>query len=109
MEKQYIDVNSRDTIPWTALRDENESRICLPLLAICLDLVPVLIGRGAITSSIFLVMLLSPIVGMIFGIVSLNSGKNRILSTIAIVLPLAFVVFIGLSLNRARAGTISSM
>ena len=95
MEKQFIDVDARDTILSTAIHDIDQ--IVLPLLAIVLDLVPVFVERGPLTPIIpfiRLLMVLSPIAGVIIGIVSLNLGKNRTLSIIAIALPLIFVAFI---------------
>ena len=112
MEKQFIDVDARDTILSTAIH--NTDQIVLPLLAIVLDLVPVFVerGRGPLTPIIpfiRLLMVLSPIAGVIIGIVSLILGKNRTLSIIAIALPLTFVASIILFLIGAQTGSIGCM
>ena len=114
MEKQYIDINARDTILSAAIH--NIDQTVLPLLAICLGLVPIFVQRDhlmPIIPFIRLLMVLSPIAGGIIGIVSLNLGKNRTLSIIAIALPLIFVTFIVLFLIvwliGAQTGVISHM
>ena len=121
MEKQYIDVNARDTVPWTAIRDENENTIGLPLLALVLDILPILIliiFSSALKHGLsFLFIVLPPIAGATTGVVSLCLEKGGLvgkrLAIIAIALPLSLVaiivVFSIVFFSVSTAGVISHM
>ena len=107
MENQAND--TLDERPETILHQKNE--IGLPLLALGLSLVPFLLGISGLSlfsSFILLLMVLSPIAGLITGVSSLKRGKRRIgltgivISIIAITIPIAFaalivIFFIGVS------------
>jgi len=94
--------------------------IALPLIALGLDLIPVLIicaslllrGMSAI---ILFLLVLSPAAGLVTGIVSLCRGKGRtgiagkIIAVTAIVIPLAFVAFVVVIFIGAVTGVISLM
>ena len=94
--------------------------IGLPLIALGLDLAPVLlivlnsIIQGVLSFT-FLFMVLLPIAGLITGVVALTLGKDRIgrtgkiIAIIAISLPLAFVLFIIVFFIGAVTGVISLM
>lgn len=116
MEKQPIDKQDTQSIP--AVCHNNE--IGLPLLALGFDLVPIFlvflnsILRG-LPSYMFLLIVLSPIAGLITGVISLAKGKRRIgltgkiISIIAIILPLSFVAFIIIFFIGVVTGVISLM
>ena len=100
MEDKPID--TQDTNPATTKHLKNA--IGLPLIALGLALAPLLlVFLGSLglwlPSGIILVMILSPIFGLILGIVSLNEGIERIgkvgktLAIAAIISPLSFVAF----------------
>ena len=92
----------------------------LPIIALGLDLAPVLIiflfsiTRGA-TAVALLFVVLFPIAGLITGIVSLSLGKGKIsrigktLAIIAVSLPTAFVLCIIVIFIGAETGVISLM
>ena len=94
--------------------------IGLPLIALGLDFLPVLfiflnwILQGA-AASILLLAVLSPIAGLMMGIISLIRGKGRIgtaaklIAVIAIALPAAFVTFIIIFFVGAMTGIIPLM
>ena len=97
-----------------------KNEIGLPLLALGLDLAPVLIVilssiiRGT-TAFVLLFAVLLPVAGLITGIAALTLGKGRIgkpgkvLSIIAISLPLALVIFILVIFIGVVTGLISLM
>jgi len=92
----------------------------LPIIALGLDLVPVLIFflnsliRG-LTSFALLLLVLLPVAGLVTGIVSLSLGKGKIsiigktLAIIAISLPLVCVAFIIVIFIGVVTGLISLM
>jgi len=94
--------------------------IGLPIIALGLDLAPVLIVilsstlRGT-TAFVLLFVVLLPVAGLITGIFSLSLGKGRIgkpgkvLAIIAISLPLALVIFILVIFIGVVTGLISLM
>ena len=94
--------------------------IALPLIALGLDLAPVLISflasitRGVLAFTL-LFMVLLPVAGLTTGIVSLSLWKDRIgkigkiLAIIAVSLPLAVVLFIIVIFIGAATGLISLM
>lgn len=102
MEKQSIDdaLNTESTA-----NTPSKNGIRIPIIAIGLDLLPFLLGFLSVllpgqTSFVFLLMILSPIAGMIMGIASLFQRKGhigiagKILAIIAIIIPLAMVAII---------------
>jgi hypothetical protein len=98
----------------------NKNGLRLPIIALGLDLAPVLIfllnsiTRGFTAIALLFVVLL-PIAGLITGIVSLTLGKDRmgrigkILAIIAISLPLAVVLFVIVIFIGVVTGLISLM
>ena len=94
--------------------------IGLPLIALGLDLAPILIiflgsiMRG-LTSFTLLFTVFLPVTGLVMGVVSLTLWKDRIgkigkvLAIIAISLPLALVIFIIVFFIGAVTGVISLM
>ena len=102
-----------------------KNKIGLPLIALGLVIVPVLIGffdrlfnsaPFGVEAFVYLFLVLSPIAGMITGIVALVRGKGRIglagkvLAIAAISLPVIFIVFPILYLSIGMAtGSISGM
>ena len=102
------------------MTQKNKIETGLPLIALCLDFVPVLlvlIGSliQGLSSFALLFMILSPIAGLMTGIISLNKGKDRIgvigrtLAIIAVTLPLALIVIILIFFIGAATGLISLM
>ncbi len=95
------------------------NKLTLPLVALGLDLLPVLLGfLGSFGISVpmySLFVILSPTVGLITGIAALNQGKARIgltgkiIAVIAVALPLAFVALIVVFFIGAVTGMISLM
>lgn len=108
--------NQSDTSHDTNHKDE----IALPLIALGLDLLPVpliflsSLGLG-MASLVSLLIILSPIAGLITGISALSRGKARIglsgkiLAIIAVSLPLAAAVFIIIFFIGAATGMIPLM
>jgi len=100
--------------------ESSKKEIGLPLVALGLDLAPVLILalgsiiRGVSSFGLLFVVLL-PIAGLITGVVSLAVGKSRmgkigkILAIIAISLPIAFVLSIIVFFIGVTTGLISLM
>jgi dolichyl-phosphate-mannose--protein O-mannosyl transferase len=116
MENKIFDVQDANSI--TAIRQKNE--IGLPIIALGLDLLPVLILMNQhvltwMSASALLFVLLLPIAGLITGVVSLSRGKGRIskagkiISIIAIALPLALVALIIAFFIGVTTGVISLM
>ena len=94
--------------------------IVLPIVALGLDLAPVLIFllnlvTRSLPSFTLLFMVLFPVAGLITGIVALTLGKGKIskigeiLAIIAMSLPLALVLFIVIFFIGAVTGLISLM
>ena len=110
--------DSQDQNSMTTIHRKNE--IGLPLLALGLDLIPILLvflsslGLG-LPSFVLLFMVLSPIVGLITGVISLSRGKERIgivgkiLAITAIALPLILVIIIVIFFIGVATGVISLM
>ena len=100
--------------------DTRKNGLGLPIIALGLDLVPVLviflnsIMRG-FTAVALLFVVLFPVAGLITGIAALTLGKGKIsrigktLSIIAISLPLAVVLFVLVIFIGAVTGLISLM
>lgn len=116
MKNQSID--SQDVNSITTIQHKN--KIGLPLLALFLDLAPILLmyseSIGIRFSNITLILIiLLPISGLITGVIALSRGKARIgiagkiLAIIAIALPLALVAFIVIFFIGAATGLISFM
>ena len=92
MEKQLFDA-----------QDEKLSAILgLPLVALGLDLIPVLaivLGRRSLTSFSLLLLIMLPVAGVITGVSSLRRGRGgryiagNVIAVIAIALPVVFVLF----------------
>lgn len=92
-----------------------KNKVVLPLIALALDFFPFLLPSLELfglrlSSYMFLFLILSPIAGLITGVIALSRGKEKIgavgkmLALIAITIPLtliAFIVilFIGVSTN----------
>ena len=103
MENEALGQQNADST--AAARRKNE--IGLPLIALCLVIVPILaflfleslLRLDDLLAFLLLFMLLSPIAGMITGIFSLVRGKGRIglagkiLAITAISLPAIFIIF----------------
>lgn len=99
---------------------QHKNKIGLPLIAVGLDLLPILIiflstlVRG-LSSFILLFIVLSPIAGLMMGVVSLNQGKGqigtvgKILAIVAIALPLVLVTLIVVFFIGVTTGVISLM
>jgi hypothetical protein len=116
MENKFSD--TRDAAPETAARRKKE--IGLPLIALTLDIVPVLYlvftasgsGAGGL-ATLFTILL--PLAGIVTGVTALGRGKDRIgtsgkiLAIIAIVLPLIPVALIIVLAIGAMTGVISLM
>ena len=110
--------------------------LTLPLIALGLDLLPVLLlflyflgiyfsfifysswffrGSGLFMQGIILVTILSPIAGLITGIVALHEGKaymsklEKTLAIIAVTLPLALIAFIIILYVGVRTGLVPFM
>ena len=120
MENEALDQQNADST--TAARRKNE--IGLPLIALGLVIVPilaflflvVLLKLHDLLEFMFLFIVLSPIAGIITGILSLVRGKGRIglagkiLAVTAISLPVIFIIFPILYLSIGVAtGVISGM
>ena len=99
---------------------KNKPKIGLPLLALSLDAFPVLIiflGQflNAFSAFVLLLLVMSPIAGVILGVVSLNRGKTQIgmagkvIAIIAIVIPTAIATLFISFLIGAETGLISLM
>ena len=109
-------LNTVDTMPEPS-KPQNDLR--LPLLALGLDLFPLFLGYlssfGLEIPLFFLIVLLSPLMGLLTGIAALDKGKQHIgtfgqaIATLAIALPVAIVVLIFLFLVGAYTGLISLM
>ena len=93
-----------------------KSELVLPLIALGFDVVPifgVLIFEPSPLALLFVV--LSPIVGMILGVVSLSRDKMRIgkagkiISIVAIALPLALLAFYAIIIYRVVTAIIALM
>jgi hypothetical protein len=110
-------MDKQDVTPAVTIRHKKE--IALPLIALGLVLFPALypvlsplIGLPGIAS---LLTILSPVAGLILGVISLSRGKGRIslagkiIAVIAIVLPLAVIAFILIFFMGAAMGLISLM
>ncbi|MDR1328095.1 MAG: hypothetical protein LBK23_00640 [Oscillospiraceae bacterium] len=117
MENKFRD--TRDAAPETAARRKKE--IGLPLIALALDIVPILLyvvfiasgsGAGGL-ETLFTILL--PLAGIVTGVTALGRGKDRIgtagktLAIIAIVLPLIPVALIVVLAIGAMTGVISLM
>ena len=104
---------------FTDSRDEKISAvISLPLVALGLDLFPVLMiffSRRSISSFSLLFMLMLPVIGVIMGVSSLRRGKGRrylagnIIAIVAVALPVFFVVFVIVIFIGIVTGVISLM
>ena len=103
---------------------QNKNKIGLPLIALSLGLFPVLLflllsalrgGRGGLTSLIMLVMVSSPVAGMMMGISALRIGKasigtaGMIIAGIAVVLPLILLAVPVVFLIGVTTGLITLM
>jgi len=95
-------------------------KIGLPLIALCLDLVPIVIiwlsSLFQFSFSFFwLIAVLSPIAGLIAGVASLRRGKaqigliGKIIAIIAIATPLSAVAFVLIFFFGVVTGVISLM
>jgi len=112
MENHYVDAQEKNAVAHT-----QKEEIGLPLVALGLDVLPIfLVYLGLpLPSFVYLFILLSPIAGLITGIVALSRGKARIglmgkvISIIAIVLPLFLIILIIIVFIGAMTGTISFM
>jgi len=116
MENQFND--TQDTKPENVISQKKE--VGLPLLALGFSVLPFLVyylfsGLGSFASILLLYLVLSPIAGLITGILSLTKGKRRIgtigiiISIIAITIPLAIVVLIVIFFIGVSTGMISLM
>ena len=116
MENEFNNTQEADVTTASNQRKE----IGLPLIALGLASVPfvsmLLDSLGLwIPSSTTLVVIVSPIAGMIAGVASLTKGKSRIgmlgkiLAIIAIVIPLSIVAFIIIFFIGVATGQISLM
>ncbi len=99
-----------------------KKKITLPVIALLLDILPVFmiylssfsLLRG-LTSVTIIATILSPVVGLILGVMALSQGKNvtgvfgRIIAIIAVALPLLFIGFIVVFFVGASTGLISLM
>lgn len=99
---------------------QGKNNIVLPLIALGLDLSPILlvylssfIQRFSSLAILFIVVM--PIAGLVTGVVSLNRGKGRmgiagkVIAIAAIVLPLALIALIIIFFIGASTGIISLM
>ena len=101
------------------MEKKNTNGIGLPLIALGLDILPVLLlylaSFARSTSFILLFIVLVPIAGLITGITALIRGKGQIgiiskmIAIIAVALPLAAVAFILLFFVGVMTGVISLM
>ena len=93
--------------------------LTLPLIALGLDLLPLLLiflsSTGVYFPGFFLFVILSPIAGLITGVSALSRGTARIgtagkiIAIIAVVIPLSFVALIIFFFVGASTGMISLM
>lgn len=117
MDNQPIDKQDEKPMDKTF----QKSKIGLPIVALSLDLLPILLAfiislTSRFSSSIILLfMVLSPLAGLVTGIVSLSRGKDsigiagKVIAIIAVVLPLSFVAFIIAFFVGVTTGLISLM
>ena len=119
MESKINDTQTAKTI--TTIHHKNE--IGLPLIALGLDLLPFLIIALLSIASryvvqwivpfVVLIIVFSPIIGIITGAASLSRGKERIgiagmvIAIIAVSLPFSIIALIGVAMNGV--GVISLM
>jgi len=99
--------------------EADKKEIDLPLIALGLDVAPVLVFSfltiPGLDFIVLLLMILLPAAGLITGIVYLSSGKGqtdrrgKTLAIIAISLPLVFVLFILSIFGGLATGVISGM
>ena len=109
--------STRDTAQ--AAVQASQNRILLPLIALGLDFLPILMSGimsfGIRIPAVNLLMLLSPISGLILGIVALSKGKahigtiGKIIALLAVALPLAIVGLVIFFFVGAATGLISLM
>ena len=114
---------SHDTQSVNSAADrQSKNKLTLPLIALCLSVLPVpiiiitLFGLAAGFAAVMLLpTLLSPVVGLVMGVIYLSKGKARtcrcgkILAVIAIALPLSAVVFVIIFFIGAMTGIIPLM
>lgn len=97
----------------------SQPKTVLAIIALLFDLVPIvifylLIGATSISSAIVLIIL-SPLMGIVLGVAALSSGNTKIGTTgkviaiMAVALPLLFMGFILLFFIGAVTGLISFM
>ena len=98
--------------------NQSKNGVSVPLIALGLDLFPVLIillsSRLYVLSSFFLFALLAPLAGMITGVTYLSQAKGRtgagkVIAVIATALPLAFIALVVVIFIGATTGVISLM
>ena len=98
---------------------QSQNRILLPLIALGLDFLPIFMGYlmsfGIRIPAVNLLMILSPISGLILGIVALSKGKahigtiGKIVALFAVALPLAIIGLVIFIVVGAATGLISFM
>lgn len=98
----------------------SQPKTVLAIIALLFDLVPIvivylLIGSPYIGSITIMLIILSPIIGLVLGVAALSSGNTKIGTTgkviaiMAVALPLLFMGFILLFFIGAVTGLISFM
>ena len=96
----------------------NKSSIAWPIIAVALALLPVLIFflsviRANLPFDTIAFVLLSPIVGLVLGIAILSRGKarvslaGRVLSIIAVIIPLSYLAYVVVIMISLQTGAIS--
>ena len=95
---------------------KQKSDLVRPIIAIALDLSPILLFRlvpgFAIRSFLLLIAICLPVVGLIMGVTAFKQSRqtiSKVLSVIAIGLPLAFVAFVLLLFAGVMTGLIPLM
>jgi len=110
--------DTHDVISTITIQHKNE--IGLPLIALGFDILPILIVFlrslfSGLSSFVLLFILVSPIAGLIMGVVSLSRGEKRIgivgkiIAIVAIALPLVMVALIVAFFIGVATGVISLM
>ena len=102
------------------MKNDQKKEIGLPLLALFLDFAPILVFHLGVTEYISntfmpIIVILSPIVGVVLGITALAKGEERIglfgkaISIIAVAVPVSLVALVILFFVGASTGIISFM